>query len=67
MRYHRAIVGSYVTTTAPLALTHARSTWSAVALSLVAMLLSGASRVPPGLEVMGLCLNSIVVKHYNKK
>ena len=44
----------YVTATAPLALTHASRTWSAVALSRRAISLTGLSTGPPGWRVIGL-------------
>jgi hypothetical protein len=44
----------YVTTTAPLALTQASKTWSAVALSRRAISLTGLSTGPPGWRVIGL-------------
>ena len=44
----------YVTATAPLALTQASSTWSAVALSRSAISLTGLSKGPPGWRVIGL-------------
>jgi hypothetical protein len=45
---------TYVTATAPFALIHARSTWSAVTSNLVAISSRGASKGPPGSLVIGL-------------
>lgn len=43
-----------MTTTAPFDLTHARRTWTGVALSLLAALRTGSSTGPPGYRVIGL-------------
>ena len=50
------VKGHYVRMTAPLALAHARRTWSSVAPNLSAIFLRGSSTGPPRRDVTGLFL-----------